>query len=111
MAAEFQGQFQEAMREAELAELRKEVDEMADEAAKYTHFDPVADIRRDLEKAADLPNLDGPVTPAATPSVPAETAETSLPPPASEPHVDAAPPAPEPEPADGTTKPDAGKAA
>src|SRR4051812_31101882 len=62
MASEFQGQFQEAMREAELHELRKEVDEMANEAAKYTHFDPVAEVSTQLEKAADLPDLDGPLT-------------------------------------------------
>ena len=30
MAAEFQGQFQEAMREAEMADLKKSVDEMTD---------------------------------------------------------------------------------
>ena len=32
MASEFQGQFQEAMREAEIAELKKEIDEMAAKA-------------------------------------------------------------------------------
>src|SRR6185295_4266030 len=59
MASEFQGQFQEAMREAELSELKKEVDEMAAKAADYTHFDPIEDIRKDIEKAAgDLPSLD-----------------------------------------------------
>ena len=34
MASEFQSQFQEAMREAELADLKKEVDEMAVEGAE-----------------------------------------------------------------------------
>jgi sec-independent protein translocase protein TatB len=111
MASEFQGQFQEAMREAELAELRKDVDEMVDQATKYAHFDPVEDIRKDLEKAADLPNLEGTVTPDAPAS--AAAAETTLPPPvASEPDAPVAvETTPTAEPAEGTPKPDAGKAA
>ena len=42
MAAEFQGQFQEAMREAEMADLKKHVDEMTDAAKGFTDFDPLA---------------------------------------------------------------------
>ncbi len=34
MASEFQGQFQEAMREAEMADLKKQVDEMTDRRAR-----------------------------------------------------------------------------
>ena len=33
MASEFQGQFQEAMREAEMADIKKQVDEMTDTAS------------------------------------------------------------------------------
>lgn len=55
MANEFQNQFHEAMREAELAELKKEVDEMATKAQSYAHFDPIEDIRKDLEDAASPP--------------------------------------------------------
>ena len=55
MASEFQNQFHEAMREAELADLKKEVDEMATKAQSYAHFDPIEDVRRDLEKAAGPP--------------------------------------------------------
>src|SRR5262249_17607866 len=44
MASEFQNQFHEAMREAELAELKKEVDEMSAKAQSYARFDPVDDI-------------------------------------------------------------------
>jgi sec-independent protein translocase protein TatB len=36
MAAEFQGQFQEAMREAEMADLKKEVDNLHDTARGFT---------------------------------------------------------------------------
>ena len=49
MAAEFQNQFQEAMREAELADLKKEVDEMTDKAKSYANFDPVGEVRREFE--------------------------------------------------------------
>jgi sec-independent protein translocase protein TatB len=116
MAAEFQGQFQEAMREAELAELRKEVDEMAAKAAEYTHFDPVADVRNELEKAADLPDLDAPVSRGPAPP-PVETA-ASLPPSASAESAESTiseAPVSEAEPASAAdvpvSKPDAGKAA
>jgi sec-independent protein translocase protein TatB len=49
MAGDFQNQFHDAMREAELADLKKEVDTMAAQAAGYSHFDPLADVRKDLE--------------------------------------------------------------
>jgi sec-independent protein translocase protein TatB len=46
MAGEFQNQFQEAMREAELADLKKEVDSMASDIKNY---DPLKDVRSDVE--------------------------------------------------------------
>ena len=49
MAAEFQNQFQEAMREAEMADLKKQVDEVTSQAKSYANFDPVGDVRRELE--------------------------------------------------------------
>jgi sec-independent protein translocase protein TatB len=51
MATEFQNQFHEAIREAELADLKKEVDEMTTQAKSYANFDPVADVRREFESA------------------------------------------------------------
>jgi sec-independent protein translocase protein TatB len=41
MAAEFQGQFQEALREAEMADLKKEVDNLNDTAKGFTFDDPL----------------------------------------------------------------------
>jgi sec-independent protein translocase protein TatB len=57
MASEFQGQFQEAMREAEMADLKKDV-----EAATtgFTNFDPLASAKTDIEKSLED-------KPAATP--------------------------------------------
>lgn len=55
MAAEFQGQFMEAMREAELDDLRKEVSEMRDavkESVKLdVAFDPMAEARKQITGA------------------------------------------------------------
>src|SRR5262249_14299541 len=49
MASEFQSQFQEAMREAEMADLKKQVDEMTSQAQNYASFDPVSEVKRELE--------------------------------------------------------------
>ena len=49
MASEFQGQFQEAMREAEMADLKKHVDEMTDTAKGFTDFDPLASVKKEVE--------------------------------------------------------------
>jgi sec-independent protein translocase protein TatB len=46
MAAEFQGQFQEAMREAEMADLKKSVDDLASDIKNY---DPLKGAREDVE--------------------------------------------------------------
>jgi sec-independent protein translocase protein TatB len=46
MAADFQNQFQEAMREAEMADLKKQVDDLAQDVK---NFDPLKDVRSDLE--------------------------------------------------------------
>ena len=49
MAADFQSQFQEAIREAEMADLKKHVDEMTQGVKNY---DPLKDVRSDFEAAA-----------------------------------------------------------
>src|SRR5690348_3085131 len=127
MAPEFQNQFHEAMREAEPADLKKEVDEMASKAQSNAHFDPIDDIRKDIEKAASPPpdldtltdtaalNPAHAATPAASaPGAATPPAET---PPASSPAATATPPAAAPaEPAAPqnsapVSTPDAGRAA
>jgi len=121
MASEFQNQFQDAIREAELAELKKEVDEMAAKASSYTQYNPLEDVRKDIEKAAgDLPAFDplteagatplAPTTPAM--SEPATAAEIAPPAPAPAVSPTTTPPAEEPvAAAPDSTKPDAGRAA
>jgi sec-independent protein translocase protein TatB len=46
MAADFQNQFHEAMREAEMADLKKQVDDIAQDIKDY---DPLKDVRADVE--------------------------------------------------------------
>jgi sec-independent protein translocase protein TatB len=73
MAAEFQTQFQEAMREAEMTDLRKQVEEMAGQAQSYADFDPVGEVRKELDSAqqqiegaiAGTPAVDASSSPAA----------------------------------------------
>ena len=87
MASEFQNQFQEAMREAEMADLKKQVDEMTSQAQSYANFDPVGEVRRELESTQQ--QIEGAmVNPAgtATPSPPVAAEPSTSP-------ADAAPPA------------------
>jgi sec-independent protein translocase protein TatB len=77
MASEFQGQFQEAMREAEMADIKKSVDEMTDAAKGFSDFDPIASVRRSVESFASDPMKSTSPDPAsaspeaAAPSTPA----------------------------------------
>jgi len=81
MASEFQGQFQEAMREAEMADVKKSVDEMTESATKhFTDFDPIGTVRKEIEGLSADPFKDGaPTTAAASP----EAAAPNLPAPVS----------------------------
>ena len=55
MASEFQGQFQEAMREAEMADLKKHVDDIADTAKSFTDFDPLGSVKSEVSSFAADP--------------------------------------------------------
>jgi sec-independent protein translocase protein TatB len=63
MAAEFQGQFQEAMREAEMADLKKSFDEVKDAATSFTGANVMTSLQKDV---TDALSIDKPATtPAA----------------------------------------------
>src|SRR5262245_50307640 len=100
MASEFQGQFQEAMREAEMADLKKQVDDMTSTASSFTNFDPTGTVRNEIETAV----ADKPAQPeSATPTAP-EPASAPPPPAESKPDQPAAAaptPAPEGKPGGG----------
>src|ERR1700724_290127 len=79
VAGDFQNQFHDAMREAELADLKKEVDEMAAQAANYSNFDPLADVRKDMENAQREIESAVAGTPAAASPAAGEPAATAAP--------------------------------
>jgi len=104
MASEFQSQFQEAMREAEMADLKKQVDEMTSQAQSYASFDPVSEVKRELESTqqqiesamVDKAGVDTPSSPvaaepstspagAALPAAPATAATDAAAPPSAAP--------------------------
>ncbi len=95
MASEFQDQFRDAMREAEVADLKKQVDEMTDTAKGYTNFDPLADMQKDIDKLSSGSMADPPPAPQTAPAdaanppaaPPAPSAETAAPPSASPPNA------------------------
>lgn len=68
MANEFQGQFQEALREAELTDLQKQAETFTSDIA---NFDPLAETQKDLEHSFDINDpLQTPDQPAAEAGVP-----------------------------------------
>src|SRR5262249_53905317 len=76
LAPEFQNQFQEARREAEMAELKKQVDDMTSQAQSYASFDPVAEVRRELDSTQQQIESAMADKPAAT-TIPPAAAEGS----------------------------------
>ena len=65
MAAEFQGQFQEAMREAEMADLKKSFDEVKDVATGLSPGNVMTSLQKDVSDALQTGDID---KPAATPN-------------------------------------------
>ena len=82
MAAEFQGQFQEAMREAEMADLKKSFDEVKEAATGFASGNVMTSLQKDVSAALNIEDIDKPV---ATPETSADTASIDSPAPASEP--------------------------
>jgi sec-independent protein translocase protein TatB len=82
MAAEFQGQFQEAMREAEMADLKKTFDEVKDAATGFSGNNVMTSLQKDVSDALRIDDIDKPATsieaPATSNDAPAaETAAIS----------------------------------
>src|SRR3954464_7632680 len=66
MAAEFQGQFQEAMREAEMADLKKSFDEVKEAASGFAGNNLMTSLQKDVSDALRVDALDKPVETATT---------------------------------------------
>src|SRR6476620_8441825 len=69
MAAEFQGQFQEAMREAEMADLKKSFDEVKEAATGFTSGNVMTSLEKDVGNALRIDDIDKPAAPADTPAI------------------------------------------
>ena len=67
MAAEFQSQFQEAMREAEMADLKKSFDEVREAASGFSKGNLLTSLHKDVTDSLRID--DGPRETSATPAV------------------------------------------
>ncbi|MDI4232211.1 Sec-independent protein translocase protein TatB [Bradyrhizobium sp. Arg237L] len=82
MAAEFQGQFQEAMREAEMAELKKGFDDVREAATGITSGNVMTSLQKDVNDALQIGDIEKPAeakpadAPAALP--PASAGDTPV---------------------------------
>jgi sec-independent protein translocase protein TatB len=54
MASEFQGQFREAMREAEMADLKKSFDEVKEAATGFASGDVMTSLQKDVSSALSI---------------------------------------------------------
>ena len=81
MASEFQGQFQEAMREAEMADLKKHAEDLKSSVSDLTSFDPMASTKKEIESAFVLPEAGTASEPSTdtAPAVPAALPEPQQP--------------------------------
>src|ERR1700712_1863006 len=63
MAAEFQGQFNEAMREAEMAEVKKAFDEVKEAATGFGSGNIMTSLQKDVSNAMKIDDIDPPTLP------------------------------------------------
>jgi sec-independent protein translocase protein TatB len=69
MAAEFQGQFQEAMREAEMADLKKSFDEVKEAATGFTGGNIMSSLQKDVSESLRIDDIDKPAISTDTPAI------------------------------------------
>jgi sec-independent protein translocase protein TatB len=80
MANEFQGQFQEALREAELGDLQKQASELTDSVKSFTNIDPLAEEAKQIERIGEgAGNLPGSAVASETPPALPTSEEVPLP--------------------------------
>ncbi len=81
MAAEFQGQFQEAMREAEMAELKKGFDDVREAATSITSGNVMTSLQKDVNDALQIGDIEKPpeVKPADAPAALPPASESDTP--------------------------------
>lgn len=69
MAGEFQGQFQEAMREAEMADLKKTFDEVKETATGFASNNVMTSLQKDVSDSLRIEDINKPETDAQVASV------------------------------------------
>ncbi|WP_202899145.1 twin-arginine translocase TatA/TatE family subunit [Methylocapsa aurea] len=75
MAAEFQGQFMEAMREADIADIKADVAKLAESAKVDVAFNPVAELKTQMTDAIDA--IDKPLSAIDAPALAAPRTDDS----------------------------------
>jgi sec-independent protein translocase protein TatB len=95
MANDFQSQFNEALREAEFADLKKHADDISSSVSEIGQIDPLADVQKDVEREFAAVDPAAEVHASATPAVDAENpASAALLDSAPPPQVESSPPEP-----------------
>jgi sec-independent protein translocase protein TatB len=87
MASEFQGQFNEAMREAEMHDIKKSVDELTASARGFAYYDPLnpdgleskSEAKPEAKTEATAAETPALPEPEITPALPAPTETPALP--------------------------------
>jgi sec-independent protein translocase protein TatB len=79
MAAEFQGNFQEAMREAEMADLKKSFDEVKEAATGFAGGGIMTSLEKDVSSALRIEDVDKPATPNDAPATSSDAPQVSIP--------------------------------
>ena len=79
MAAEFQGQFQEAMREAEMADLKKSFDEVKEAASGFAGGNIMTSLQKDVTSALRIDDPDKPMDPQVATSNETAASEPATP--------------------------------
>jgi len=69
MAAEFQSQFQEAMREAEMADLKNSFDEVRKAASGFSAGNLISSLEKDVSNSLRIDPVEKPIEPPATPAI------------------------------------------
>jgi sec-independent protein translocase protein TatB len=79
MAAEFQGQFQEAMREAEMADLKQSFDEVRQAASGRSKGSLITSLQKDVTNALRIDDPEKPMDTQAAPTTEAAAAPVTEP--------------------------------
>src|SRR5271165_1177823 len=69
MASEFQSQFQEAMREAEMADLKKSFDEVREAASGLSGGNLLSSLQKDVTNSLKIDDIDKPAETQAAPAI------------------------------------------